>query len=101
MLHLNLPLWLTNEGREAIKEISGAVAGDSNLQDRGVAHYILPLLFSLVSLSFYFYLSVLYEKSQKNSLYLLLPWVPLKTLSCVTSQVTTTIILSALLLLHL
>ena len=28
-LHLNLPLGVTNEGREAIKLISGAVAGDS------------------------------------------------------------------------
>ena len=32
-LHLNLPLWVTNEGREVnsriIKAISGAVAGDS------------------------------------------------------------------------
>ena len=32
------------------KAISGAVAGDSNLQDRGVTHYLLCLLFSLVSL---------------------------------------------------
>src|SRR3954471_16240853 len=31
------------------RQISGAVAGDSNLQDRGFAHYLLPLLFSLVS----------------------------------------------------
>ena len=28
-LHLNLPLGVTNEGQEAIKPISGAVAGDS------------------------------------------------------------------------
>ena len=32
------------------RQISGAVAGDSSLQDRGVAHYVLSLLFSLVSL---------------------------------------------------
>jgi hypothetical protein len=38
----------------AIKLISGAVAGDSSLQDRGVAHYLLPLLFSFVSLLFSF-----------------------------------------------
>ena len=35
-----------------IKQISGAVAGDSSVRDRGVAHYLLPLLFSLVSLLF-------------------------------------------------
>ena len=29
ILHLNLLLWVTNEGREAIKAISGAVAGES------------------------------------------------------------------------
>src|SRR3954466_12275522 len=46
-----------------IKQISGAVDGDSNLQDRGVSHYLLSLLFSLVSLPFSFYLSVLYQKS--------------------------------------
>src|SRR4051812_15946762 len=68
-LHLNLPLGVTNEGREAviishtIKQIFGAVVGDSSLQDKGVAHYILSLLFSLVSLLFSFYLSVLYQKS--------------------------------------
>src|SRR3954462_9088243 len=66
-----------------IKQISGAVAGDSNRQDRGAAHYLLPLLLSLVSLSFSFYLSVLYKKSQKKCLYMLLLWVPLKTPSCV------------------
>src|SRR3954468_21259356 len=37
-----------------IKKIFGAVAGDSNRQDSGVAHYLLPLLFSLVSLPFSF-----------------------------------------------
>ena len=94
----NLPLGVTNEGREAIKPISGAVAGDSSLQDRGVAHYFLSLLFSLVSLPFHFYFCVLNQKYQK---YLLLLWVPMKTLSCVTSLVTTTVTLSALLLLHL
>src|SRR3954471_11400767 len=67
----NLPLWVTNEGRETIKQISGAVAGDSILQDRGVAHYLLSLLFSLVSLSFSFCFCVLYPKYQKNS-YLIL-----------------------------
>src|SRR4051812_48168458 len=75
-----------------IKQIFGAVAGDSNRQDRGVAHYPLPLLFRLVSLSFSFYLCVLYQKLHKNCLYLLLLWVPLKTPSCVTSLVTTTMI---------
>src|SRR4051812_11046158 len=103
MLHINLPLGVTNEGREAIKPISGAVAGDSSLQDRGVAHYILSLLFSLVSLLFSLYFCVPYQKYQKYLLpcLLLLLWVPLKTPSCVTSLVTTTMTLSAFLLLHL
>src|SRR3954463_13997943 len=81
-----------------IKLISGAVAGDSSLQDRGVAHYLLSLLFSRVSLPFSFYFCVLNQKYQK---YLLLLWVPLKTQSCVISLVTTTMTLYALLLLHL
>src|SRR4051812_34394210 len=67
-------------------KISGAVAGDSSLQDRGVAHYLLPLLFSLVSLLVSFCFRVFYQKHQKNSsCLLLLPWVPLKTPSCMTS----------------
>src|SRR3954470_18203034 len=81
-----------------IKRISGAVAGDSSRQDRGVAHYLLPLLFSLFSLPFSFYFCVPNQKYQK---YLLLLWLPMKTLSCVASPVTTTVNLSALLLLHL
>src|SRR4051812_19614523 len=68
ILHLNLPLWVTNKGREAIKAISGAVAGDSSLQDRGVAHYLLSFLFSLVSLPFSLYLCVPYQKYQKNQI---------------------------------
>ena len=100
--HLNLPLGVTNEEREVnilcIKKISGAVAGDSSLQHKGVAHYLLSLLFSLVSLPLSFYFCVPYQKYQK---YLLLLWVPMKTPSCVTSLVTTTMTLSALLLLHL
>src|SRR4051812_31282155 len=48
-----------------IKKISGAFTRDSNLQDRGVAHYLLSLLFSLVSLPFSFCLCVLYKKTQK------------------------------------
>src|SRR3954463_11245031 len=103
MLHLNLPLGVINEGPEAIKPISGAVAGDSSLQDRGVAHYLLPLLFSLVSLLFSLYFCVPYQKYQKYLLpcLLLSLWIPLKTPSCVTSLVTTIVTLSALLLLHL
>ena len=58
----NLPLGVTNEGREDIKQIFGAVAGDSSLLDRGVAHYLLSLLFSLVSLPFSFYFCVLNQK---------------------------------------
>src|SRR4051812_48131779 len=67
-------------GLTTIKPISGAVVGDSSLQDRGVAHYLLPLLFSLVSLPFSFYLCVPYQKYQKYllSCMLLLLWVPLK-----------------------
>src|SRR3954465_8143289 len=61
----NLPLGVTHEGREAIKTISGAVVGDSSLQDRGVAHYILSLIFSLFSLPFSFYFCVPYQKYQK------------------------------------
>ena len=64
----NLPLGVTNEGREAIKLISGAVVGDSGLQDRGVAHYLLSLLFSLVSLPFSFYFCVPNQKYQKYML---------------------------------
>src|SRR3954469_1893487 len=75
--------------------ISGTVAGDSSLQDRGVAHYLLSLLFSLVSLPFSLYFCVPYQK------YMLLLWVPMKTPSCVTSLVITTVTLSTLLLLHL
>src|SRR4051812_46203551 len=71
MLHLNLPLGVTNEGREAIKPISGAVVGDSNLQDRGVAHYLLSLLFSLVSLPLFFIL-VYFIKNHKKLFALLL-----------------------------
>ena len=58
MLHLNLPLGVANEEHyfSAIKLISGAVVGDSALQDRGVVQYLLSLLFSLVSLLFSFFL---------------------------------------------
>src|ERR1043165_7389576 len=45
-----------------IKRIFGVVAGDSSLQDRGVAHYLLSLHFSLVSLPFSFYFCVPYKK---------------------------------------
>ena len=66
-LLLNLPLGVANEEHyfSAIKQISGAVAGDSTLQDRRVAHYLLPLLFSLVSLLCSFCFWVLYEKPKK------------------------------------
>ena len=49
-----------------IKQIAGTVAGDSSLQDRGVAHYLLPLLFSLVSLLSSFFFRFLYQKPHKN-----------------------------------
>ena len=49
------------------RQISGAVAGDSKLQDRGVAHYPLPLLFSLASLLYSFYLCLcVYIKNTKK-----------------------------------
>ena len=62
-----LPLGVTNKESWplCIKQISGAVAGDSSLQDRWVAHYLLPLLFSLVSLPFSFYFCVPNQKYQK------------------------------------
>ena len=64
---LHLPLGVTNEGFEAHQGVfSGAVAGDSTLQDRGVACYLLPLLFSLVSLPFIFAL-VPFIENHKNS----------------------------------
>src|SRR4051812_36964069 len=72
-----------------------APLSDSRLRDRGVAHYLLSLLFSLVSLLYSFHFSVLNQKYQK---YLLLLWFLIKTLTCVTSLVTTIVILSALLL---
>src|SRR4051812_48422362 len=44
------------------KQISGTVVG---LPSRGVAHYLLSLLFSLVSLLYSFYFSVLNQKYRK------------------------------------
>ena len=68
----NLPLGVTNEGPRVIKPISGAVAGDSSLQYRGVARYLLPLLFILVSLPFSLYRCVLYQKHQNIVTFVLL-----------------------------
>src|SRR3954465_1061770 len=59
LLHCISPSTWGNQRGElplCIKQISGAVAGDSSLQDRGVAHYLFSLLFSLVSLPFSFLL---------------------------------------------
>src|SRR3954469_18114390 len=66
----NLPLGFNNEEsfNSRHQAISGAVAGDSSLQDRGVSHYLLSLLFSLVSLPFSFYFCVPYQKYQKYML---------------------------------
>ena len=81
----NLPLGVTNEGREAIKQFLAPLPGtqrrykyaspdnsqflvplpDSCIQNRGVARYLLSLLFSLVSLPFSFYFCVPYKKYQK------------------------------------
>src|SRR4051812_24546539 len=51
-----------------IKQFFGDVVGDSKPQHRGVAHYLLPLTFSLVSLplTLYFCLPLFYQKVQKN-----------------------------------
>ena len=84
-LHLNLPLGVTNEGQEAIKQFLApspgtqrkykyaslgsrqflATLSDSCIKNRGVTHYLLPLLFSLVSLLFSLYFCVLNQKYQK------------------------------------
>ncbi len=64
-LHLTPSTWGNQRGvRGPSRSFSGAVAGDSTLQDRGVACYLLPLLFSLVSLPFSFCFSILYQKLQ-------------------------------------
>src|SRR3954468_8107255 len=71
LLHCISPSTWGNQRGElllCIKRISGAVSGDSSLQDRGVAHYLLSLLFSLVSLPFSFYFCVPYQKYQKYML---------------------------------
>src|SRR3954464_6815466 len=75
-----------------------APLSESCIKNRGVARYLLSLLFSLVSLLFSLYFCVPNQKYQK---YLLLLWVPMKTLTCVTPPVTTIVTLSALLLLPL
>ena len=70
----HLPLGVTNEKWEnyhphRIKLISGAVAGDSSLQDRGVAHYFyLCFLVLLVYLSIFTFVSLI--KNTKNTCYL-------------------------------
>ena len=53
-----LPLGVANEEHyfSVTKKISSTIAGDSSLQDRGVAHYLLSVLFSLVSLPYSFLL---------------------------------------------
>src|SRR4051812_41406493 len=102
-LHLKPSTWGNQRGARSHKLIFGTVFEDSSLQDRGVAHYLLSLLFSLVSSTFSFYLCVPYQKSQENKLTCLLQliWVPQKPPSFVPSLVTKTIILSAPLLPHL
>src|SRR4051812_9190827 len=63
-----LPLGVANEEHyfSVIKQISGTVAGYSSLQDRGVARYLLFLIFSLVSLPLSFFAFVSYMKKQKK-----------------------------------
>src|SRR4051812_15528475 len=67
--------WGNQRGARSHQVISGAVAGDSSIQDRGVAHYLLSFLFSLLSLTFSLYFSVPYKKYQKYLLMLSSPWV--------------------------
>ena len=65
-LHLKPSTWGNQRGaRSHQAKFSGAVAGDSTLQDRGVARYLLPLLFSLVSLPFSFFFSTFLSKITK------------------------------------
>ena len=96
----NLPLGVTNEGREAIKPISGAVAEDSKVQQVDWSHqlpsqkkFLAPLpgtpvykigelhtIFYLCFLVLFVYLSVFvfesYGKQQQNERSLwALPWV--------------------------
>ena len=72
MLLLNLPLGVTNKGREAIKLIFGVVAVDSSLQDMGVAHYLLSLfLVLLVYLSVFTFVSLIKNTKNSMSTYLL------------------------------
>ena len=69
-LHLKPSTWGNQRGaRSHQAKFSGAVAGDSTLQDRGVARYLLPLLFSLVSLPFSFCFTVFYRKLQKKIIF--------------------------------
>src|ERR1041385_4913927 len=97
-LHHAFHLGLTNEGREAAKQREFLAplprTPSAKIGELHTTHYLR--FFSLVSLSFSFYLCVFYQKLQKNLPHLLLLWVPLKTPSCVTSLVTTTKTLSAL-----
>src|SRR4051812_3862004 len=68
LLHCILPSTWGNQRGElplCIKQISGTVAADSSLQDRGVAHYLLSLLFTIVSLPFCFYFCVPNQKIPK------------------------------------
>ena len=65
-LHLKPSTWGNQRGaRSHQAKLSGAVAGDSTLQDRGVARYLLPLLLVLL-VTFQFCFSILYQKLQKN-----------------------------------
>src|ERR1041385_5226457 len=58
LLHCISPSTWGNQRGElplCVKKFFGTVVEDSSLQDRGVSHYLLSLLFSLVSLPFSFY----------------------------------------------
>ena len=65
-LHLKPSTWGNQRGaRSHQAKFSGAVAGDSTLQDRGVARYLLPLLLVLLVYLSVFALVPFYRKSQK------------------------------------
>ena len=98
----NLPLGVTNEGREAIKQSFLAPLPGTPLFRIGELHAIFYLCFLVLLVYLSVFALVPFIKNHKNSyLACLLLWVPPRTPSCVTSLVITTMTLSARLSLHL
>src|SRR3954463_10184988 len=98
----NLPLGVTNEGREAIKQSFLAPLPGTPLFEIGELHTIFYLCFLVLLVYLSVFALVSFIENHKNSyLACLLLWVPPRTPSCVTSLVITTMTLSAHLLLHL